>query len=663
MPVASCADEDGQRPAFEVDWPTPDEVAGRQCNDFKPRTGETSYRCVIRGGWAVLLQPTGDCQPMRGDRDSYSICGVVPREHFEDEVMFREVSRVEPVGRLLMSGPADGAATLDALRARVKCISSLELTNTSTESAGYVLRMRPKSGPSAFLRMGQPNHFNIYFLIMWLFRDVKIRLTLPEEANEAGARRYNAAEQFLTLTNVELLSAGDPTLHQVDTEPLYFETDADAARNARCVCGKEGLSKTFPVIELTTQVVFLIGEECRELVRVAPRESTPQRERLFNAVRRSEREARASEEALHREQVRVAAVVFPFVPRGKGFAGRISIAGLRRVFHQYSACKSILVGVYHGHLLLGDTVETIEQQLQTMYAYTGDDEATAARYRAWIERGLEVFFKCERAILQTAGRPVRGARAGPLVSTALFRGHWDWDDDLSACADVRTDVLVRKADVVDHYDVLMEDGLDALIDRSLLPPLRRVGDDSVAVVRAGDALCGRVRADGWWRALGNGSQAALVVMDEVRASTVDFLQWRPWIEALVCSHETLAADALVHALLQLYEDDRIACVQELNEFSFCDAATPKRLLRKWTRTMIAFPERRACCWDAVAKEALAAQASDDSSPPLPPPLPPGARRDDDDDDDDDDELPEGRRRRRRRSTEQLKRARTSGVVG
>ena len=47
------------------------------------------------------------------------------------------------------------------------------------------------------------------------------------------------------LTNVELLSAGDPTLHQVDTDPLYFETDADAARNARCVW-QEGLSKTFP---------------------------------------------------------------------------------------------------------------------------------------------------------------------------------------------------------------------------------------------------------------------------------------------------------------------------------------------------------------------------------------------------------------------------------
>ena len=71
-------------------------------------------------------------------------------------------------------------------------------------------------------------------------------------------------------------------------------------------------------------------------------------------------------------------------------------------------------------------------------------------------------------------------------------------------------------------------------------------------------------------------------MDEVHASTADFLQWRPWIDALVCSHETLAADASVHALLKLYEDDRIACVQELNEFSFCDAAIPKRLLRKWT---------------------------------------------------------------------------------
>ena len=36
---------------------------------------------------------------------------------------------------------------------------------------------------------------------------------------------------------------------------------------------------------------------------------------------------------------------------------------------------------------------------------------------------------------------------------------------------------------------------------------------------AEDALCGRVRADGWWRALGNGSQAALVDMDDKSMKT------------------------------------------------------------------------------------------------------------------------------------------------
>ena len=111
MPVASCVDDDGQRPAFEVTWPTLSEVADRQCNDYKPRTGETSYRCVIREGWVVLLQPTGDGRPTRGDRDSYSLCGVVPPQHHHAELMVREVTRVEPAGRLLMSGPIDGAAT------------------------------------------------------------------------------------------------------------------------------------------------------------------------------------------------------------------------------------------------------------------------------------------------------------------------------------------------------------------------------------------------------------------------------------------------------------------------------------------------------------------------------------------------------------------------
>ena len=660
MPVASCVDDDGQRPAFEVTWPTLSEVADRQCNDYKPRTGETSYRCVIREGWVVLLQPTGDGRPTRGDRDSYSLCGVVPPQHHHAELMVREVTRVEPAGRLLMSGPVDGAATVDALRARVACISSLELTNVGAGTDNYVLRMRPKSGPSAFLRMAQPNHFNIYFLTMWLFRDVKIRLTLPDEHKHATSPLRNEAEKFLLLTNVELLCAEESSLHQVDTEPLYFETDPDDARAARCVCGKEGLMKTFPVIELTTQVVFLVGEECKELVRMAPREHTPQRRRLFNAVRRDERAARASESALHREEVRIAAVVLPFVPRGQGLAGRVAHAGLRRMFQQYSACKSILIGVYNGHLLLGATAESIEAQLQTMYAYTGDDEATAQRHRAWIERGLEVFFKCERAILQTLGRPVRGAHAGPLVSTAIFRGHWEWEDDLSECDDVRTSVLVRKGDVADHLDALLEDGLDALIDASLLPRLRRVGDETDAVVRAGEALCGRARSDGWWRALGDGSEAALTIMDDVHASTTDFLRWRPWIDALVCSHETLAADASVRALLHLYDDDCVACARELNEFSYCDAAIPARMLRKWSRTMIAFAERRAFFWDVVAKEALASQASDAPPPPTPPPPPPppGSY-----DDDDGGEPSTGRRRRRRRSTEALKRARPSAAVG
>ena len=39
------------------------------CNDYKPRIGETSYRCIIRDGWNVLLQPIGDYQPTRGERD------------------------------------------------------------------------------------------------------------------------------------------------------------------------------------------------------------------------------------------------------------------------------------------------------------------------------------------------------------------------------------------------------------------------------------------------------------------------------------------------------------------------------------------------------------------------------------------------------------------
>lgn len=43
---------------------------------------------------------------------------------------------------------------------------------------------------------------------------------------------------------------------------------------------------------------------------------------------------------------------------------------------------------------------------------------TCVRDREWLERGLEVFLKCERAILKALGRPVRNAEAGPLVSTS-----------------------------------------------------------------------------------------------------------------------------------------------------------------------------------------------------------------------------------------------------
>ena len=240
-----------------------------------------------------------------------------------------------------MSGPADGAATIRELTRRVACVSSMELDASSTVAgvSHYVLRMKPKSGQSALLRMSWPNHFNIYFLMMWLFRDVKIRLTLPETHQHATARRYDESEKFLALTNVELLCAQDPSLHQADIEPLYIETDPDGARDARCFCGKEGLTKTFPILELTTDVVFLVGEECKELVRMVPREDNPRRKRLFAAVRRSERAKRASENALRREEEFMMAVVLPFVPRGQGFAGRIAL-GQVGLYRQYSAIKA-----------------------------------------------------------------------------------------------------------------------------------------------------------------------------------------------------------------------------------------------------------------------------------------------------------------------------------
>ena len=78
MPTRSCFDADGQPPVYEIEWPEPAEVAALCCNDYKPRIGETSYRCIIRDGWNVLLQPIGDYQPTRGDRDCYSLCSVVP---------------------------------------------------------------------------------------------------------------------------------------------------------------------------------------------------------------------------------------------------------------------------------------------------------------------------------------------------------------------------------------------------------------------------------------------------------------------------------------------------------------------------------------------------------------------------------------------------------
>ena len=63
--------------------------------------------------------------------------------------------------------------------------------------------MKPKSGQSALLRMTCPNHFNIYFLMMWLFRDVKIRLTLPETHQHATARRYDESEKFQFLLSID----------------------------------------------------------------------------------------------------------------------------------------------------------------------------------------------------------------------------------------------------------------------------------------------------------------------------------------------------------------------------------------------------------------------------------------------------------------------------
>ena len=60
MSTRSCFDADGQPPVYEIEWPEPAEVAALCCNDYKPRIGETSYRCIIRDGWNVLLQPMQD---------------------------------------------------------------------------------------------------------------------------------------------------------------------------------------------------------------------------------------------------------------------------------------------------------------------------------------------------------------------------------------------------------------------------------------------------------------------------------------------------------------------------------------------------------------------------------------------------------------------------
>ena len=75
-------------------------MAALCCNDYKPRIGETSYRCIIRDGWNVLLQPIGDYQPTRGERDCYSLCSVVPPQYYHAELLHRDPIRVEPVGRL-----------------------------------------------------------------------------------------------------------------------------------------------------------------------------------------------------------------------------------------------------------------------------------------------------------------------------------------------------------------------------------------------------------------------------------------------------------------------------------------------------------------------------------------------------------------------------------
>ena len=61
--------------------------------------------------------------------------------------------------------------------------------------------------------------------------------------------------------------------------------------------------------------------------------------------------------------------------------------------------------------------------------------------------------------------------------------------------------------------------------------------------------------------------------------------------------ETLAIDASVQKLLALYGGDWASCARELDEFcNLDDQRLFPRMFREWSRTMVAFPERRAFFW-------------------------------------------------------------------
>ena len=361
---------------------------------------------------------------------------------------------------------------------------------------------------------------------------------------------------------------------------------------------------------------------------MVPRETMPQREAALRgrpperAGRRARRRRRCTG-----EQVRVAAVVFPFVPRGKGLCRAISSPVEARGFTNTRRCKSILVGVYHGHLLLGDTVETIEQQLQTMYASTrATTRQRRARHREWIERGLEVFFKCERAILQTAGRPVRNAEAGPLVSTALLRGHWDcrrrpvraaptcgptcWS--ARPTSPTTTTCCWRTAST--RSSTVVAPAAPARVGRGRR---RRPGRRGAARPRARRRLVARARRGlsrrrswSWTRCVQSTADAAVAPMDR-----------GPRVLARDAGGRRVGAKLLPSTRTTGHR----LCARARRVFLLRRPTIPKRMFREWSRTMIAFPERRAFCWDEVAKEALeAAEAASDDSRPPPPPPPPGA---------------------------------------